>query len=123
MTTNRKPATPLPWRIVEERGNLPAIMKIAASGNLPAIFINGPRDELMVGGGIYARSIDKLYNRTGWWQDAAYIAHAANAYPLLVKALRELMLRCDGAEGVRADGSNIQTMAASALLHELGEAE
>ena len=87
MTTKHTPATPLPWRIVEERGNLPAIMKIAASGNLPAIFINGPRDELMVGGGIYARSIDKLYNRTGWWQDAAYIAHAANAYPLLVKAV------------------------------------
>lgn len=39
----------------------------------------------------------------------------------LVAALRELMLRCDGDEGVRADGSNIQTMAASALLQKLGE--
>ena len=52
---------------------------------------------------------------------AAYIAHSCNAYPRLVAALRELMLRCDGEEGVRADGSNIQTMAASALLNELGE--
>ena len=41
----------------------------------------------------------------------------------LVEALRELMVRCDGAEGVRADGSNIQTMRASALLAELGELE
>lgn len=45
----------------------------------------------------------------------------ANAYPELVAALRNLMLRCDGEEGVRADGSNIQTMQASALLAKLGE--
>jgi hypothetical protein len=41
----------------------------------------------------------------------------------LVEALRELMLRCDGEEGVRADGSNIQTMRASALLEKLGALE
>ena len=39
----------------------------------------------------------------------------------LVEALRDLMTRCDGPEGVRADGSNIQTMQASAVLHDLGE--
>lgn len=39
----------------------------------------------------------------------------------LLAALNELVTRCDGAEGVRADGSNIQTIAAHALLRELGE--
>ena len=53
--------------------------------------------------------------------DFPYIVHSANAYPKLVEALRELMLRCDGAEGVRADGSNIQTHNAHGLLRELGE--
>jgi hypothetical protein len=38
-----------------------------------------------------------------------------------VEALRELMLRCDGAEGVRKDGDNIQTHNAHGLLRELGE--
>jgi len=31
------------------------------------------------------------------------------AAPVLLKALKELVSRCDGEEGVRADGSNIQT--------------
>ena len=39
----------------------------------------------------------------------------------LVEALRELVARCDGEEGVRADGSNIQTMHANALLAKYGE--
>jgi hypothetical protein len=54
-------------------------------------------------------------------EQAKMAEHRANAYPKLVEALRELMLRCDGEEGVRADGSNVQTMRASALLAELGE--
>ncbi|MHB8413880.1 MAG: hypothetical protein ACYDB1_00600 [Acidiferrobacteraceae bacterium] len=54
-------------------------------------------------------------------QNAHYMIHAANAYPKLVETLKELMLRCDGEEGVRADDSNIQTTAAAALLEELGE--
>lgn len=53
--------------------------------------------------------------------NVAYAIHAVNEYPRLVDALRDLMLRCDGAEGVRADGSNIQTMQAHALLDEIGE--
>lgn len=54
--------------------------------------------------------------------DTSYIAHACNHYPELVEALKELVARCDGAEGVRADGSNIQTHNAHALLTKLGEA-
>ena len=38
-----------------------------------------------------------------------------------IEALRELVARCDGAEGVRADGSNIQTMRAHAALQALEE--
>lgn len=34
-------------------------------------------------------------------------------------ALADLVARCDGDEGVRADGSNIQTMAAHAVLAAL----
>lgn len=34
----------------------------------------------------------------------------------LREALTELVARCDGAEGVRADGSNIQTVQAHAVL-------
>lgn len=37
----------------------------------------------------------------------------------LREALEDLVSRCDGAEGVRADGSNIQTMRAHAALGEL----
>lgn len=33
-------------------------------------------------------------------------------------ALFELVKRCDGPEGVRADGSNIQTILAHAILHK-----
>lgn len=33
-------------------------------------------------------------------------------------ALEELVLRCDGDEGVRADGSNIQTYQARAILEK-----
>ena len=47
----------------------------------------------------------------GTLQDAAYIAHAANAYPKLVEALREVI-----AGRYEADASR-----ARALLRELGE--
>lgn len=42
------------------------------------------------------------------------------AAPELLEVLRELADRCDGEEGVRADGSNIQTMRARALLARIG---
>lgn len=44
-----------------------------------------------------------------------------NAYADLVQALKNLTLRCDGEEGVRADGSNIQTIEAHAILEKYGE--
>ena len=49
--------------------------------------------------------------------------HEANARlistaPDLLTALQDLVERCDGAEGVRADGSNIQTMRAHAAIEK-----
>ena len=95
-----KPATPLPWE------------KYAGDYSE----IEGQRMAVVVGKTCISDALDAVHQ-----SDAAYIVHAANAYPQLVAALRELMLRCDGDEGVRADGSNIQTMQASAVLHNLGE--
>lgn len=37
-------------------------------------------------------------------------------YSETIKELEALKIRCDGDEGVKADGSNISTYAASALL-------
>jgi len=41
----------------------------------------------------------------------------------LYTALDELVMRCDGEEGVRADGSNIQTIRAHAVLAKIEEKE
>ena len=74
MTPKHTPATPLPWRVVEHRGK--------------RIFINGPlREDGQYGAD--SHSIACLYNLTNWQADAAYIAHSANAYPLLVETLRK----------------------------------
>lgn len=43
------------------------------------------------------------------------------AAPELQAELESLVARCDGEEGVRADGSNIQTVSAHALLARLRE--
>ena len=45
------------------------------------------------------------------------------AAPFLFEALKELVLRCDGAEGVRADGSNIDTLVAHAVLERIEPGE
>ena len=37
----------------------------------------------------------------------------------LIAALQDLVTRCDGKEGVRADGSNIDTLRAHTLLDRL----
>jgi hypothetical protein len=67
MTAKHTPATPLPY------------------------FTNGPRHLQAQGrlGDIRPRVIAQFTPRDEYQQDAAYIAHAANAYPKLVEALRE----------------------------------
>lgn len=69
-----------------------------------------------------------LAEGSDWKRDAEpgeelvdWAAKRIKAYPKLVKVLKDLTLRCDGEEGVRADGSNIPTIAAHAILRQLGE--
>lgn len=52
-------------------------------------------------------------------EDAQFILKTVNLHGELAKELREPVARCNGSEGVRADGSNIQTIAATALLQRL----
>lgn len=115
MNTNHKPATALPWAQGMRRGE---------NGN--TIFARDGKDDfydsaVCSGYGPLNQDVETV-NKTGAGQDLAYICHAANAYPELVEALKELVARCDGAEGVRADGSNIQTHNAHGILSKLGEA-
>jgi hypothetical protein len=100
MDTNHKPATPLPWIYDIER--TPATPICTAD-----------RREW----------IASPFRRVGEEQDAAYIAHACNAYPRLVAALREVLAEHAGDRlNVRADFSKLNVKAqASKLLNELGE--
>lgn len=69
------------------------------NGELQSVNLNGDGD--------YVANIE-VYTRA----DARLIAAA----PELYAALQELVGRCDGDEGMRADGSNIQTIKAHAVL-------
>ncbi len=81
-----KPATPLPWDVIKLR-------KFYAMFNLRT-----------------ATQLGKLPSG----QDAAYIAHACNAYPRLVEALR-------GMDPSAPLGNELTWEKARALLRELGE--
>lgn len=50
--------------------------------------------------------------------EAAVIKHM-DEYNALVEALEDLVKRCDGEEGVRADGSNIDTAWAHSVLRHV----
>lgn len=50
--------------------------------------------------------------------DALFIVNGARE-ERLVKALADLVTRCDGEDGVRPDGSNIDTLAAHAVLSKI----
>ncbi len=89
MSTNHKPATPLPWSVLIEDG---------------ANAICGRIDP------VTGKAIPR-------GRDVAYIAHAANAYPQLVRALRE------AADNLDYRGGKERADAYRAILRELGEAE
>ena len=95
-TTKHKPATPLPWTLVSWDANKRTkIVEFAFRGDYP----------------VNLRGLS-----TGPEQrDAAYIAHAANAYPKLVEALRIC------AALVHSDGEPVCGQKVRALLRELGE--
>ena len=52
----------------------------------------------------------------GSHKEAKANARLIAAAPEMAEALADLVERCDGEEGIRADGSNIQTMRAHAVL-------
>ena len=101
METKHKPATALPWRTG------PATTRIAVDGQL----------------GIWAgkRGVADVY---GYPQTAAYIAHAANAYPQWVARAQDLVYRLEQ-DTRTADGITKAQAAESlrALLRSLGELE
>lgn len=103
MTTKHKPATPLPWKYGELSQNI-----IGQRGQLIAECVEADFD------------------------DAAYISHAANAYPKLVAALRgeypDQPLYGQWAQerfesGFAHDRKTYNAEMTYALLRELGEAE
>lgn len=116
MTTNHKPVTPLPWSY-SRRGS---VGDFRITGG---VFLSGEAQTPKVAGIAF-----DVYHE----QDAAYIAHAANAYPKLVEALRELQALCDAlafrppvddSRAVDRDTRNLRAglEAPRALLRELGE--
>ena len=87
MTTNHKPATALPWKTHHDD------MQIGS------LSLNGDGD----------------YSGEGYSkQDAAYIAHAANAYPRWVEFAK--FIASQDPNGMTAQGNR-----ARALMRELGE--
>jgi hypothetical protein len=99
----QKPATPLPWRHFLQGDSTRFLVAEQRSPN----------------GRIAAQVPQQLGD--GARNDAAYIAHAANAYPRLVEALRALEQACY----VYGQGSQVPDLPvlkqAGALLRELGE--
>jgi hypothetical protein len=108
--TKHTPATPLPW--THQATRKPMMPLVAANGE----WISSP------------------YNRVGDIEDFEYIAHAANAYPKLVAALRTLTALCDNVPVFQLDDGKASVKAvrlagkftdahrvAAALLRELGE--
>ena len=102
--TATKPATPLPWEsgMVETEPHCVAFYLITQATN--------------IGGWNVAQT---LSNKERDAKDAAYIAHAANAYPRLVEALRDALsaLVCEG----HHEGVSRPVTDGRALLRELGE--
>lgn len=98
MTTKHQPATPLPW----------------TQPNRTSMKLH-PVD----GGGRHGFVVATQK------QDAAYITHAANAYPKLVEALRDAILRHQDMKhrlgGEIASSFERANDARIALLRELGE--
>jgi hypothetical protein len=88
---SKRPATPLPWEWLPNEGQ----------------FIVTPEPTRAI--------IAEIPCQGAQAQDGAYLVHAANSYPRLVEALRELLLDCE------VDLLPTDKHPARALLKELGE--
>ena len=112
MTTKHKPASPLPWSVGPMAGG------IFDGKDLPICRIYWPKKVDLAP--VERRTeIAEISNA-----NASYIAHAANAYPKLVEALRDLRrIAYTYQEGtVRNMLDMPRFKEAEALLRELGEA-
>lgn len=58
-----------------------------------------------------------------WSEDTDTIANIITNAPELFDALKDLVNRCDTEEGVRADGSNIDTLKAHIVLAKIENGE
>lgn len=108
-----RPAAPLPWRAQEWTSHAASTVVI---------------DDQQSPTGVSIVAECEAYDPTDRVRDAAYIAHAANAYPKLIEALRALQQRMDGCQlgpvnGGRdeADAIAAEAEESRALLRELGE--
>lgn len=105
-----KPATPLPW--------------VASEGRTG--FLGQKNEDMSPAAGITAVE-PKMYGGTRVFElhaltkfdDAAYAAHAANAYPRLVEALRHYVENTDPLHPSCRVGAGMH-LKAGALLRELG---
>ena len=101
MTTKHSPATPLPWQA-------------AAGGKDVYWLVNNPTEPYA------AKTVGEHAE-----QDAAYIAHACNAYPTLVERIRNSLLAHDEMDDDDGNGPITCTCQQCgtnrALLRSLGE--
>ena len=109
--TKHTPATPLPWNI-------------CSNGKAAKNHAFGEANCPTVVGEVYGRGYPiGRGSSPGSLRDAAYIAHAANAYPKLVEALRLIYTQtytdADGPE-LRAQNESNHSRAAT-ILRDLGE--
>lgn len=101
-----KPATPLPWKV---------------AGIAPSRYPFYP----IASGDLNVAQVD-IHARGGSNIDAAYMVHAANAYPRLVDRIRNNLLSCPDTRDDSRDDSEVRCVCAQccanrALLRELGE--
>lgn len=109
MTTNYKPATPLPFQ------DSPVFQRAGR-----ALFWTDTSKP-----GKWQRRLDGCNDGVMGEMDAAYITHACNAYPELVEALRmahEAMGNCSGQSNWCAREVAAPMEIARAILAKLGEA-
>ena len=132
MTTNHKPATALPWYATgwhqEQDSAAPSGFRKQITSSYA-----GADGHLIAGLGGVPYVAEIRAKRSAHYHNAAYIVHAANAYPRLVETLRDLQARCDklifrpALDDARTIDQDIRALregleAPRALLSELGEA-
>jgi hypothetical protein len=109
MTTKHTPATPLPWK------SCSAFINNAPNRAIVAHKEWGGATLVDCGAQTNENPIPML--------NATYIAHAANAYPKLVEALRNCVIGQRVTGGPKGSTELAVTVAAEHLLRSLGESE